>query len=683
MYKKHLFHYIAFLLISFLAELFLFNYKYWHTLGNHEVIPEQITMGDAYVLNKDGTYSTVDGDFSIRISGLDLDLKSAYFNILILSEEESPLPTVTDIYQWVTDTGHRYEYSLPVKKLWSNQPKSSYYTYHLYGNLYSIRFIPNISDGLVVDLNIILNPVIPLSFSLLRMTGLFLALCFFYIFRPSSQIYNAGYLNIPASLRTAMLLFLFLIHMTVFWKMAGLNPAFTWDMPEHQKQYQKLAESFRESSVSLLTEPGDALKSLDNPYDLDNREYTLEGRGETYLWDTVYFNGKYYVYFGVIPVLLYYYPYHLITGGAFPNNMAVFISLALLYLGIIGSLHEMVKKWFPNLSLGVWFLTTELFLLGSNTIYMAKRPDLYTVPIVTGLALGMLGLWCFLRADKKDNISLRYLSAGSLLTALTAGCRPQLILFMVFPAILFGRYLFNKDFYRKKEGRQAVIAATVPILAVAAFLMYYNYVRFESVFDFGSSYNLTTNDMRYRGWVWGRIPLGIFVYLFQPIRLITDFPFAEAIYTGTQYMGMSIQELTIGGIFATHLFAWLAIPAIFMRKGCEDTYKLPCILSISSLVCSLIIIVADTEMSGILWRYFNDFSLPLMLSALLSAWILFCNKKEMNPSVKKWLICLLVVCFATEILFQGVTFFVDTSHALMNCRPDLYSRARYLIAFWL
>ena len=88
--------------------------------------------------------------------------------------------------------------------------------------------------------------------------------------------------------------------------------------------------------------------------------------------------------------------------------------------------------------------------------------------------------------------------------------------------------------------------------------MYYNYARFGSVFDFGASYNLTTNDMRYRGWVWGRIPYGIFVYLFQPVKLTTDFPFMETLFASTHYMGITIQEFTPGGLFATHLFAWLA-----------------------------------------------------------------------------------------------------------------------------
>lgn len=674
--------YILLLMISLLAELFVFNYKHWQTLHNQEIIPQQITLGDAYVPNVDGTYASGDGDYSIMVPNLDLNLKSVYFNITI-HDTDSSLPTAVTIYQYITDAGHIFEYALPVKELWSDQPKSRYYTYHLYGNCTGLRFLPNLPSCPSISIDIRLNPVIPLSFSLLRMTGLFFSLCFLYFFRPSSPVYNISYLRIPAPRRALMLGVLFLIHMAVFWKLTGLDPDYTWNIPEHHRQYQKLAEAFREGSAALPEEPAEAFRSMINPYDLDHREDILIRNNATYLWDTAYFDGKYYVYFGVVPALLYYFPYHMLTGDALPNHIAVFLSLTLLLLGIIGTLHEIIKKWFPDLSVGTWFLTTETFLLGSNLIYMAKRPDLYHLPIVTGLAVGMLGTWCFLRADRTEHISLKYLSAGAFLTALTAGCRPQLLLFMVFPVILFGKYLFSRDFYRTASGRQAILAAAIPIIAVASFLMYYNYVRFGSVFDFGASYNLTTNDMRYRGWVWGRLPLGIFVYLFQPMRLITQFPFVEALYSATQYMGVTIQEYTPGGIFATHLFAWLALPALFLRKDFDNTHRLPCILSISSLISALVILVADTEMSGVLWRYFNDFSLFIMLAALVSVWIMAGTKKMMIPSVRKWFTTLLLICFVTEILFQGMFFFVDTGSSLMRTRPDLYSKAMYLIAFWL
>ena len=44
---------------------------------------------------------------------------------------------------------------------------------------------------------------------------------------------------------------------------------------------------------------------------------------------------------------------------------------------------------------------------------------------------------------------------------------------------------------------------------------------------------------------------------------------------------------------------------------------------------------------------------------------------------------MLLICFVTEVLFQGMFFFLDTGSSLMDTRSDLYSRVRYLIAFWL
>lgn len=593
------------------------------------------------------------------------------------------MPAVFSVWQYVTDAGHCFEYELPVKQIWSDRPESGYFCYHLYGNCTGIRFLPNLPscDGVAIDIR--LNPVIPLAFSILRMMGLFAILCFLYLFRPTSTVYEIPYLQIPVSRRVVLSAALFLAHVAVFWQLAGMNPDYTWNIPEHHRQYQKLAEAFLEGSAALLEEPAAAFDDMINPYDQDHREDVLSRDNATYLWDTAYFEGKYYVYFGVVPVLLFYLPYHVLTGGALPNHIAVFLALALLMLGIMGVLRELIPKWFPGLSIGVWFLTMELLVMGSNLIYMAKRPDLYHVPIVTGLAAGMLGLWCFLRADGREHVSLKYLAAGSFLTALTAGCRPQLLLFMVFPVLLFGRYLFSVEFYKSGEGRRAVLAAAVPILAVAAFLMYYNYVRFGSVFDFGSSYNLTTNDMRYRGWIWGRIPLGVFVYLFQPIKLVTEFPFMEILYTSSQYMGVTIREYTPGGIFATHLFPWLVFSVFFLRKHLDRDHKFPCILAMGSMVSALAILMADTEMSGILWRYYNDFSLFIMLAALLSVWVTVCTPKVMVSPARNRIAALLLLCLVVEVLFQGMSFFLDTGNSLIDTRPDLYYKAMRLIAFWL
>ena len=53
---------------------------------------------------------------------------------------------------------------------------------------------------------------------------------------------------------------------------------------------------------------------LENPYDALNRDSDLINRDEDYLWDAAYYNGKFYVYFGILPVLVIFLPFYLITG---------------------------------------------------------------------------------------------------------------------------------------------------------------------------------------------------------------------------------------------------------------------------------------------------------------------------------------------------------------------------------
>ena len=58
----------------------------------------------------------------------------------------------------------------------------------------------------------------------------------------------------------------------------------------------------------LEEEPPDWLKSMDDPYDKSARDELQKETGEPYLFDVAYYDGHYYVYFGVVPVLMFYLP---------------------------------------------------------------------------------------------------------------------------------------------------------------------------------------------------------------------------------------------------------------------------------------------------------------------------------------------------------------------------------------
>jgi len=500
-----------------------------------------------------------------------------------------------------------------------------------------------------------------------------------YLFRPSSPIYDIVFLEMKRAKNIALVIFL-LGNMLLLYLVSGLNPFFQQENTAHQSEYQALAEALSDGQLYLHEEPADSLKSMENPYDYAHRAQVVEAAGEYFLWDHAYYEGKYYVYFGVVPAVLFYLPYYRLTGGAhLHNRQVILIGAAMLLLAFAGLICQVIRRWFPKTSLGVWILLSELMVIGCGLIYMCKRTDMYTVPIITGLGLGFLGLLSFWCADRDGKLFPPLVALGSFLTALVAGCRPQLFLVIIFTLIILRRYIFSISYLKTREGRVNAAAFAAPMIMVAALLMWYNYARFGSVFDFGANYNLNFNDMRGRGFVGDRIPLGVWAYLFAPVKAALTFPFVEANYFNTNYLGVTISEATYGGLFACNLFVWLCPLLVVFRKRIRRCSASA--LAFAGMVIGLVIVIVDTQMAGILMRYFSDFSVFFLFAALL-IWLLFFERVQ-KGALRDGLLLFLFVCLLISVVYQGLIFFSDTGEALQDLRKDLYAQAKYLIMFWL
>lgn len=662
-------------LICFLVEIFVFNFRHWESMANHEIVEFSFSTGSGVIDQGDDTFLFVEGDKYFEFANIDQKLHTVYFEMEVLNgDNKEPIM----LYQSARDESHELYYRIPDRQIWQSQEKSQYMTYHFYGNCKSIKITPALNDGTQVKLTYTLNAKVPMFFSWIRMLVLWLLCMFIYFFRPSSIVYRIEFFQMKME-KSILLVLFFMLHLFCFGILTRLNPFFQTEGPVNQQEYQKLAESISQGEVHILESPSPFLVEMENPYDYTLRSQVMSEAGEGFLWDYAYFEGKYYVYFGIVPEILFFLPYYLLTGNHLYNYQVIFIGAVCVLLGIIGIIYQVIKRYFPQTSLGAWYLLTEIVVMGSGLIYMCKRPDMYTVPIIIGLGFGLLGIWIFLCIEKKDKHSLLLVVIGSLCMAMTAGCRPQLFLMALFPVLFFHKRIFSIKYLKTREGIKESMAFLIPMFTIACLLMYYNFIRFGSVFDFGANYNLTFNDMRNRGLVLERIPLGIFAYLFAPIKLILDFPFTEANYFSTNYLGVTISEATYGGIFAVNLFVWLGPMLIFLRKN----FKRNMIMD-AAFLCMAVgvgIVVIDTEMSGILMRYFNDFSIFFLFTAFL-AWLLF-YKKARGEIVRKCLHTFLVLCLILSIVYQSAIFFLDTGEALADLRTELFAEAKYLIMFWL
>ena len=313
---------------------------------------------------------------------------------------------------------------------------------------------------------------------------------------------------------------------------------------------------------------------------------------------------------------------------------------------------------------------------------------MYSVPITFAVAFIILGMCAFLKAmpaedcdnygQQEKKLNIFWLAVGSFLTAYTVSCRPQVFFAVILDVIILRKYCFSFKYLKTSNGKKALAAVFGPMFIVATFVMLYNYLRFGSVFDFGAFYNLTFNDMRYRGFVWDRLPYGFVQYLLMPLKLNPEYPYFGGIDKNTVYIGETIQETTYGGLFFTAPFALIGFIGIAYYKYLKKNKSL-FYVSLGAVLIGMLIIVFDITNAGILERYFFDFSFLFMIASSLTVLNVMknCNNRIITESLNK----VLIVFVIYEILYQVLVFINDSGGYLIGNRRDLYYHLYYLTGF--
>ena len=323
----------------------------------------------------------------------------------------------------------------------------------LHGITDQLRITVEADMDLVALRHVTVNAPIPFSFSLGRTAAVFAILLLALALRPGSKLYLPrlapfGGRKIACTALALLLLFALCLSFS-----AG-TPWLSTNMATHQAQYAELAEAFLSGRLDLyMHEPPAFLAEMDNPYDTSARKVLETKTGETAYWDAAYYEGRYYVYFGVLPVLLLYLPARVLTGTPLLNGVAVLLLLPLLLLAVFALVYELICRFgrAEETPLLTYLLLSCMLAVGSGVLTFALYPDMYSVPILTGLVCTAAGLALWLRAGR-DPACIRPLplALGSLCMALVAACRPQLLLLsllslpLFFDAVVRKRTLFSR-----------------------------------------------------------------------------------------------------------------------------------------------------------------------------------------------------------------------------------------------
>ena len=115
--------------------------------------------------------------------------------------------------------------------------------------------------------------------------------------------------------------------------------------------YNLLVRGFRAGQLNLKTEVPAGLAQLADPYDpIANADY-LQADGHP-LWDLSYYHGKLYLYFGVTPALVLFWPYAALTGHYLGHKDAVVVFCATGFLASVGLLCLVWRRYFPEIGVG-------------------------------------------------------------------------------------------------------------------------------------------------------------------------------------------------------------------------------------------------------------------------------------------------------------------------------------------
>ena len=381
-------------------------------------------------------------------------------------------------------------------------------------------------------------------------------------------------------------------------------------------QYRSLAhavlyDTLAKDSGAVDAQPDEALLALSNPYDPTAR---LESGAQVML-DYALYDGNYYSYFGLAPVLTFYAPFRLVMGYLPAYTTAACFFALLTVAAAFLCVWEAVRRFARFPSLLVACLGAAAVALGSNTLMLLSCADRYHLAIGSMQAFFFLALWAGLAACRQ-----RKRWARTAMFALSAVFTFLLVWSRATGAVaaagwlvpLFITVLLNKKHPRTHKLADA-LSYLLPLAAGAAVIMAYNAARFGNPLEFGQAWQLTLEDIHYNRVSPREMGQALYYYFLDGLKLSPEFPF---ISPGTAYVnhtGNWFYHATSAG--ALTMPATWGVLGLFALPDKSRRGKTPIYLCAAAVTLPLALV--DYCVAGVAHRYVCDILPTLCLAGVL------------------------------------------------------------------
>lgn len=680
---KLLFRLAVLSLVALALESLVFNFKSLST-GNKD-IPVSLSQSRADAdqpvqINSDGILFTSDGSAVIPVNAENIGAVRLNF-----SGADKWVRCSIDIKD-----GNFQNSFINAGDKFASSYKSADFTIHSYKSLNEIRVNLRDVNSPVTITSCTVSKALPFCFSDLRffLTLLIMGLiCVIVTFDLHKKRYNSKNIKHKVCVCAAVAL----CALMTFFMMdpgQGMIDYSTADI-SYSDPFVQMFDATLNGRVTLDITPSQELLNMENPYDSSLRT----AQNVSFSWDRAFYKGNYYSYYGIAPVLVFYFPVYLFTGKLPTLNMtSVFFGV----LGIIflcGAILAFVKRYLKNVNLLLLLSLTVGASFASGTYFLVAHSSLYVVPGLAGSCFLYLCLWAGISAVGQEKSLKRYLlfALSGLSLALCAASRPTRAVSALIITFIFIGVLLDKKLTVKRRAASAS-AFLVPVAVGGIAIMIYNYLRFGSPLDFGAAYQLTVSDVSANKLHLSSFPYAVIQYFLQPLQMTGSFPYMG--FTNISLAGSGMYIYTgdsHGALVYPLLFAGVAVlPFLLYSRRRDDRYKLrksgytPQIVKkytyIIALVIALLVACVDYCMAGVIFSYVCDI-LPAL--CLLSVWVLLDAERQFTSSAsaaKYTCACTLIAAATVVLVF--LELLTQYGMGIYRTLPDIMFTAENLLCFW-
>lgn len=431
-------------------------------------------------------------------------------------------------------------------------------------------------------------------------------------------------------------------------------------------------ESILQNRADILLKPSDELLGMENPLDNTVRR-TMNPQAVVYT-DYSLYNGSFYSYFGLAPLLIML-PFRIITGYYLSNIVTCFIFFTIMIISLAKLYQMLIHRYVKHVSYFNYVLGFITILFSAITFFQI-RGMVYDIEDICACLFTILSYIFILSIYEhpKEKVYRKIV-----VISICMGCmilsKPS---FIAYYFLLFYLLFHLRSIISKKDFKRAILIFVIPIGIIAIFQMWWNQIRFGSIFCFGSKYQMTTFDMENLTYLSPiKLIKGLIKYLFAlPLFNFSKFPFVfirELEWTNFDFNTIMYDTPNIG-IFAIPI-SWIYLLYRSISKNYQFSKELS--KTITFLLISVLLILLITIRNGVSENYITDVKLFMYMFAVIFYFKML--EKRNNPLLQRFF---WIICFTSILITLPINIRIGTPDYLELIDTNIELYLKNIFEFW-